>query len=190
MKRHVTCFVEKARFEPMTLGTKAERYDHCATRQVKGAEENQVERNVLVGTVDAASHSTYGTQRTMEEFHLSICRKQFVARVMFYALTCLQYFLVSYGYIQVTSIYMKYPCNIHNIYHVYPIEIFCIYSSNLYDMHGTCMKMQCLYTQYTCYILGIYNVYPVEIFCIYSLNLFDMHGICMVYAMLIHTLYL
>ncbi len=34
MKRHVTCFVEKAGFEPMTLGTKAERYDHCATRQV------------------------------------------------------------------------------------------------------------------------------------------------------------
>jgi hypothetical protein len=28
MKRHVTCFVEKAGFEPRTLGTKAERYDH------------------------------------------------------------------------------------------------------------------------------------------------------------------
>jgi hypothetical protein len=35
MKRHVTCFVEKAGFKPRTLGTKAERYDHCATRQVK-----------------------------------------------------------------------------------------------------------------------------------------------------------
>ncbi len=37
MKRHVTCFVEKAGFEPRTLGTKAERYDHCAgaTRQVQ-----------------------------------------------------------------------------------------------------------------------------------------------------------
>ncbi len=34
MKRHVTCFVEKAGFEPMSLGTKAERYDHCATRLV------------------------------------------------------------------------------------------------------------------------------------------------------------
>ena len=35
MKRHVTCFVEKAGFEPRTLGTKAERYDHCATRPVR-----------------------------------------------------------------------------------------------------------------------------------------------------------
>ncbi len=34
MKRHVTCFVEKAGFEPRTLGTKAERYDHCSTRLV------------------------------------------------------------------------------------------------------------------------------------------------------------
>jgi hypothetical protein len=34
MKRHVTCFVEKAGFEPRTLITKAERYDHCATRPV------------------------------------------------------------------------------------------------------------------------------------------------------------
>jgi hypothetical protein len=34
MKRHVTCFVEKALFEPRTLGTKVERYDHCATRPV------------------------------------------------------------------------------------------------------------------------------------------------------------
>ncbi len=34
MKRHVTCFVEKAGFESRTLGTKAERYDHCATRLV------------------------------------------------------------------------------------------------------------------------------------------------------------
>ncbi len=34
MKRHVTCFVEKAGFEPRTLGTKAERHDHCATRPV------------------------------------------------------------------------------------------------------------------------------------------------------------
>ncbi len=30
----MTCFVEKAGFEPRTLGTKAERYNHCATRQV------------------------------------------------------------------------------------------------------------------------------------------------------------
>jgi hypothetical protein len=35
MKRHVTCFVEKAGFEPRTLGTKAERYDNCATRPVE-----------------------------------------------------------------------------------------------------------------------------------------------------------
>ncbi len=35
MKRHVTCFVEKDGFEPRTLGTKAERYDHCATRPVE-----------------------------------------------------------------------------------------------------------------------------------------------------------
>ncbi len=34
MKRHVKCFVGKAGFEPRTLGTKVERYDHCATRQV------------------------------------------------------------------------------------------------------------------------------------------------------------
>ncbi len=34
MKRHVTCFVEKAGFEPRTLGTKAESYDNCATRPV------------------------------------------------------------------------------------------------------------------------------------------------------------
>ncbi len=27
-------FVEKAGFEPRTLGTKAERYDHCASRPV------------------------------------------------------------------------------------------------------------------------------------------------------------
>jgi hypothetical protein len=38
MKRHVTCFVEKARFEPRTLGTKAERYDHCATRPVDNSD--------------------------------------------------------------------------------------------------------------------------------------------------------
>jgi hypothetical protein len=31
---HVTCFVEKAGFESRTLGTKVERYDHCATRPV------------------------------------------------------------------------------------------------------------------------------------------------------------
>jgi hypothetical protein len=37
MKRYVTCIVEKAGFrvEPRTLGTKAERNDHCATRPVK-----------------------------------------------------------------------------------------------------------------------------------------------------------
>jgi hypothetical protein len=34
MKRYVTCFVEKAWFEPRALGTKAERYDHGATRPV------------------------------------------------------------------------------------------------------------------------------------------------------------
>jgi hypothetical protein len=34
MKRHATCFVEKVGFEPRTLGTEAERYDHCATRPV------------------------------------------------------------------------------------------------------------------------------------------------------------
>ncbi len=35
MISHVTCFVEKARFEPRTLGTKVERYDHYATHPVK-----------------------------------------------------------------------------------------------------------------------------------------------------------
>jgi hypothetical protein len=105
---------------------------------LKGAEENQVERNVLVGMVDAASHSTYGTQRTMEEFHPSVYRKQFVAQAMFCVLD-LPAIFVSYGYIQVTSIYTKYTCNIHNIYNVYPIEIFCIYSLNLFDMHGIYM---------------------------------------------------
>ncbi len=34
MKRHVTCFVEKAGVEPRILGTKEERYDHCTTRPV------------------------------------------------------------------------------------------------------------------------------------------------------------
>ncbi len=34
---------------------------------LKGAEENKVERNVLVGTVVAARRSTAGTQRTVEE---------------------------------------------------------------------------------------------------------------------------
>jgi hypothetical protein len=34
MKRHVACFVEKAGFEPRTLGTEAERQDHCATHPV------------------------------------------------------------------------------------------------------------------------------------------------------------
>ena len=34
---------------------------------VKGAEENQVERNVLVATIVAAHPSTDGTQRTVEE---------------------------------------------------------------------------------------------------------------------------
>ncbi len=34
---------------------------------LKGAEENQVELSVLVGTVEAVRRSTYGTQRTVEE---------------------------------------------------------------------------------------------------------------------------
>ena len=34
MKKYVKCFVGKAGFEPRTLGTKAERHDHCATRPV------------------------------------------------------------------------------------------------------------------------------------------------------------
>jgi hypothetical protein len=59
---------------------------------LKGAEENQVELNVLVGTVEAASHSTYGTQRTMEEFHPSVCSKQFVAQAMFRVLDLLAIF--------------------------------------------------------------------------------------------------
>ena len=53
------------------------------TKFLKGTEESQVERNVFVGTVETASHSTYGTQRTMEEFHPSVCRKQFLAQAMF-----------------------------------------------------------------------------------------------------------
>jgi hypothetical protein len=44
MKRHVTCFVEKAGFEFRTLGTKAERYDHCATRPVGGPVDNFARR--------------------------------------------------------------------------------------------------------------------------------------------------
>jgi hypothetical protein len=31
---NMLCGKKKARFEPRTLGTKAERYDHCATRPV------------------------------------------------------------------------------------------------------------------------------------------------------------
>ena len=77
------------------------------------------------------------------------------------SLTCQQYFLVSYGYIQVTSIYMKYTCNIHNIYNVYPLEIFCIYSLNLFDMHGICMKnamfIHTIYLLYTWHIQCISN---------------------------------
>ncbi len=42
MKRHVTCFVEKAGFEPRTLGTKVERYDHCATRPVRCVLTSQI----------------------------------------------------------------------------------------------------------------------------------------------------
>ncbi len=34
LNNHVTCLVEMARFEFRTLGTKAERYDYCATRPV------------------------------------------------------------------------------------------------------------------------------------------------------------
>ncbi len=40
MKRHVTCFVQKAGFEPRTLGTKAERNDRCATRPVMDRLDN------------------------------------------------------------------------------------------------------------------------------------------------------
>ena len=34
---------------------------------LKGAEENQVERNILVATIAAAHPSTYGTPRTMDK---------------------------------------------------------------------------------------------------------------------------
>ncbi len=33
MNRQLTCFVEKAWFEPKTLDIKAERYEHCSTRR-------------------------------------------------------------------------------------------------------------------------------------------------------------
>jgi hypothetical protein len=49
MKRHVTCFVEKAGFEPRTLGTSAERYDHCATRPVN----RDYNRSTTGTTIDA-----------------------------------------------------------------------------------------------------------------------------------------
>jgi hypothetical protein len=45
MKRHVTCFVEKAGFEPRTLGTNAERYDHCAARPVMVLVKQDVSQN-------------------------------------------------------------------------------------------------------------------------------------------------
>ncbi len=46
-------------------------------------------------------------------------------------------------------LYTQYNCNINIIYNVYPIENFCIYSLNLFDMHGICMvyAMHAWYTQ-------------------------------------------
>jgi hypothetical protein len=65
-------------------------------------------------------------------------------------------FLVSYGYIQVTSIYTKYTCNIHNLYIVYSIKIFCIYNLYLFDIHGICMVnvilIHSIYLLYTWHI--------------------------------------
>jgi hypothetical protein len=47
VKRHITRFVEKAGFEPRTLGTKAECYDHCATRRSGWIHAPSVNRGVL-----------------------------------------------------------------------------------------------------------------------------------------------
>ena len=75
------------------------------------------------------------------------------------SLTCQQYFLVSYGYI--TSIYMKYRCNVDSIYNVHPVEIFCLYSFNLFDMHRICMVyamlIHTIYLLYTWHIQYISN---------------------------------
>jgi hypothetical protein len=149
---------------------------------LKGAEENQVKWNVLVGTVEAASHSTYGTQRTMarKEAGNSLWRKQYSA-----SLTCQQYFLVSYRYI--TSTYTKYTCNIHSIYNVYPIEIFCIFRLKIFDIYGICMVY---YTHNILEIYLAYTMYIIEIFCIYCLIFLYIHGICMVYVMHITSIYL
>jgi hypothetical protein len=73
------------------------------------------------------------------------------------SLTCQQYFLVLCGCI--TGIYTKYTCNIHSIYNVYPIEIFCIYSLNLFDIQGIC-------TVYIMLIPTIYLIYTRHIQCI------------------------
>jgi hypothetical protein len=56
MKRHVACFVEKAGFEPRTLGTKAERCDHCATHPHKPT-VSVAERNNFLTQCAAAGAS-------------------------------------------------------------------------------------------------------------------------------------
>ncbi len=118
------------------------------------------------------------------------------------SLNCQQYFLVSYGY--VTSIRTKYTCNIHSIYTVYPIEIFCICSLNSFDIHAITWYMYNTCDAYNQKILEIYLAYTryiqinsIESFCIYSLNLFDihaitwyMHGICKAYTYNILEIYL
>ncbi len=50
-------------------------------------------------------------------------------------------------------LYTQYTCYILGMYNVYPIEIFCIYSLNLFDIHGICMVYEMLihtiYLRYT-----------------------------------------
>jgi hypothetical protein len=60
MKRHITCSVEKAGFEPRTLGTKAERYDQCATRPVDLTWiHTAAQRTVMMKKVGSRSSGTH-----------------------------------------------------------------------------------------------------------------------------------
>ncbi len=96
------------------------------------------------------------------------------------SLTCQQYFLVSYGY--VNSIYTKHACNIHSIYNVYPIEVFCIYSLKLFDIHAITWYMHSICNAYTHNILEIYLAYTMYIqlkFSVYTVSFFLIY---MVYA--------
>ncbi len=103
---------------------------------LKGAEENQVERNVLVGTVEAARRSTYGTQRTVEEKlgthkpHTVRIEKWFCNVIIVVTLSNVEWirrgscqtilqWAQSDQYMYIPRIWPAYTRNILFIYHVY-----------------------------------------------------------------------